>query len=365
MLVHICCSVDSHYFLQRLRADRPHERLIGYFYDPNIHPYSEFLMRFRDVKRSCEKLGIELICGQYEYESWLEGAKGLENEPERGKRCAYCFDFRVGNSAQKALELGEKSITTTLLMSPKKDFSQLEAALNKAAREYGLESFAIDYRTGGGTNAQFELAKKDKLYHQNYCGCIFGLTRQREAQKLPLSELMSEVGGRVMPGGIEERLELYEKVRECEEKGTAFYLSRKYFLNYRLLRAYVKFDKAALPSYFLLYSHFKRENVKFSVSQTAQICDELRDGVTLLNLAKFNDLSGEKFASVSELCRRPIAVPRELEIRRELCGEFSQNPIIVLDEIRAGRYEIYAKDELYNDSREVLTMEIRAARTGI
>ena len=365
MLVHICCSVDSHYFLQRLRADRPHERLIGYFYDPNIHPYSEFLMRFRDVKRSCEKLGVELICGEYEYEAWLEGAKGLENEPEKGKRCAYCFDFRVGNSAQKALELGEKSITTTLLMSPKKDFSQLESALNKAAGEYGLETFAVDYRAGGGTNAQFELAKKDKLYHQNYCGCIFGLARQREAQKLPLSELMSEVGGRVMPGGIEERLELYEKVRECEEKGVKFHLSRKYFLNYRLLRAYVKFGGSVVPSYFLLYSHFKRENVKFSVSEAAQICDELRDGVTLLNLAKFNELSGEKFASVNELCRRPIAVSRELEIRRELCGEFSQNPIIVLDEIRAGRYEIYAKDELYNDSREVLTMEICAARTGI
>ena len=128
MLVHICCSVDSHYFLQRLRADRPYERLVGYFYDPNIHPYSEFLMRFRDVKRSCEKLGVELICGEYEYEAWLKGAKGLENEPEKGKRCAYCFDFRVGNSAKKALELGEKSITTTLLMSPKKDFSQLKSA---------------------------------------------------------------------------------------------------------------------------------------------------------------------------------------------------------------------------------------------
>ena len=358
MLVHICCSVDSHYFLQRLRADRPYERLVGYFYDPNIHPYSEFLMRFQDVKKSCEKLGVELICGEYEYEAWLAGAKGLENEPEKGKRCAYCFDFRVGNSAQKALELGEKSITTTLLMSPKKDFSQLKSARDKAAGKYGLETFAVDYRAGGGTNAQFELAKKDKLYHQNYCGCIFGLSKQREAQKLPLSELMSEVGGRVMPGGIEERLELYEKVRKCEALGVKFHLSRKYFLNYRLLRAYVKFDKAALPSYFLLYSHFKRENVKFSVSEAAQICDELRDGVTLLNLAKFNELSGENFASVNELCRRPIAVSRELEIRRELCGEFSQNPIIVLDEIRAGRYEIYAKDELYNDSREVLVTQI-------
>jgi len=74
--------------------------------------------------------------------------------------------------------------------------------------------------------------------------------------------------------------------------------------------------------------------------------------------AKFNELSGEKFASVRELCRAPIAVSRELEIRRKLCGEFSQNPIIVLDEIRAGRYEVYAKDELFNDSREVLVAQI-------
>lgn len=357
MLVHICCSVDSHYFLRRLREDFPNETLIGYFYDPNIHPYSEFLMRYEDVKRSCDAMGIKLICGEYDYESWLAGTKGLENEPEKGKRCVYCFDFRVGNSAKKAVELGEKSITTTLLMSPKKDFSQLEGSLKKAVEGYDLKAVAIDYRKNGGTNEQFELAKKDKLYHQNYCGCIFGLGKQREAQNLPLSELTSEVNGRVLPGSIEERLELYKKVRECEENGVKFHLSRKYFLNYRLLRAYVKFDKSVVPSYFLLYSNFKRQEVKFSINEKSEICDELRDGITLLSRTKFNELSGKNYKNIAQICKNPLSVKDELNLRREICGDFSQNPIIVIENIEIGRYEIMAKNVLYNDSKEVLVID--------
>lgn len=314
-------------------------------------------MRYEDVKRSCATLGVELLQGEYDYESWLKGAKGLENEPEKGKRCAYCFEFRVGNAAKKALELGQKSVTTTLLMSPKKDFSQLENALNSAVFGYDLSAVAVDYRKNGGTNEQFELAKKDKLYHQNYCGCIYGLLKQRDAQGLLCAELMSDINARELMGGIEERLKLYERVRECEENGLKFHLSRKYFLNYRLLRAWVKFNSKILPSYFLLYSHFRRERVKFSINEPSGLCDELRDGVTLLNLAKFNELSGANFKNVYQLCRKPLEISQELNLRRELCGEFSQNPIIVIDEIRNGKYEIYAKDILYNDSKEVLALE--------
>lgn len=71
MLVHICCSVDSHYFIEELRKTYPDEKIIGYFYDPNIHPLSEYELRFLDVKRSCDKLGIKLYKGEYEYENGL------------------------------------------------------------------------------------------------------------------------------------------------------------------------------------------------------------------------------------------------------------------------------------------------------
>ena len=65
MLVHICCSVDSHYFIQELKRIYPKEKLVAYFYDPNIHPYSEYELRFLDVKRSCDKLKIKLYKGGF------------------------------------------------------------------------------------------------------------------------------------------------------------------------------------------------------------------------------------------------------------------------------------------------------------
>ncbi|MGH1601656.1 epoxyqueuosine reductase QueH [Campylobacter majalis] len=354
MLIHICCSVDSHYFLQKLRQTLPNEPLIGYFYDPNIHPYSEYILRYNDVKRSCDKLGIDLIMGEYDYESWLSGTKGLENEPEKGKRCEYCFDFRVGNTALKAKELGEKIITTTLLMSPKKDFTQLTNALKKAVCGTDIEIYAVDFRSGGGTNEQFELAKRDKLYHQNYCGCIFGLSKQRQAQKLPLSELMSDAYARVLPGSIKERINLYDKVLQCEKNGQKFDLKRSYFLNYRLFFAVVKRDKKAICSYILSYSNFKRSGIKISIDENYHQNVNLRDGVIFIDISFYNKLTGCKFANVAELNRANFDLKTELNVRESLSGAMSQNPIIVLDEIVSGRYEIYAKNELYSDSREIL-----------
>lgn len=164
MLVHICCSVDSHFFLQKLQETYLDETIIGFFYDPNIHPFSEYQLRLLDVKRSCQKLGIVLHEGIYNYEGWLEAIRGFEREPEKGKRCTICFDNRLEETAKKSLELGEKVITTTLLTSPKKSFSQLEEALALIAQKYQLESIAPDFRKKGGTQEQFALAKKDMLY---------------------------------------------------------------------------------------------------------------------------------------------------------------------------------------------------------
>ncbi|MFV0481507.1 MAG: epoxyqueuosine reductase QueH, partial [Campylobacteraceae bacterium] len=151
MLVHICCSVDSHYFLQKLQKLYPDEKLIGFFYDPNIHPYSEYALRFLDVKRSCDKLKISLLEGEYDFDGWLNAVKGFEDEPEKGKRCVICFDNRLEVSAKKAKELGEKTLTTTLYMSPKKSYEQLNIAAKKIEKEFDLKVLMPDFRSGGGT----------------------------------------------------------------------------------------------------------------------------------------------------------------------------------------------------------------------
>ena len=163
MLVHICCSVDSHYFLQKLQSDYPQEKLTGFFYDPNIHPYSEYYLRLLDVRRSCKMLGIDLIEGEYDVENWLEAVRGLEHEPEKGSRCSVCFDRRFEVTAEQASQMGERSFTSTLLTSPKKSLKQLKTAGDALAQREGITCIAPDYRKSSGTQEQNLLARADAL----------------------------------------------------------------------------------------------------------------------------------------------------------------------------------------------------------
>jgi len=182
---------------------------VGFFYDPNIHPYSEYLLRLLDVKRSCKKLGIELLEGPYDFENWLESVRGLEREKEKGKRCEVCFEKRFLVSAKKALEIGESKITTTLLVSPLKSQEQLKRIGDLFYKEHGVEFIALDYRSGGGTQDQSKVTKEQKLYRQDYCGCIYGLTMQRADQNKLLDEMFSPISNRILPASIEERLKLF------------------------------------------------------------------------------------------------------------------------------------------------------------
>lgn len=351
MLVHICCSVDSDYFIKRLRQIYPNEPLVAYFYDPNIHPYSEYLLRFKDVKRSCKKLGVRLIGGKYDYQAWLSGTKGLENEPEKGKRCEYCFDFRVDESAKKAVLLGEDTITTTLLMSPKKDFKQLENSLKNVSERYGLKYLALDFRKNGGTSEQFANAKNEKLYHQNYCGCLYALNSQREQNEA--WELSSPLGNQIQPASIKSRLKLYKKIRKLEKLKQNYEIERVKLLNYRLKSAKLSFNGVAVYSYFLFYSYISKGFSRFNVKQSKDIFYG-RDEVWLVSLKHFNSLANFKYKSVCELIYSPPKLKDELKIRQKLCGKNSINPIIILDKILGAKCEIHIDSKLFYSSVEKL-----------
>nr|WP_314218598.1 epoxyqueuosine reductase QueH [uncultured Campylobacter sp.] len=374
MLVHICCSVDCDYFLRRLK-ELTQEPLIGYFYDPNIHPYGEYVLRMHDSKRVCENLGIKFISGEYDFQGWLQGARGLENEPEKGARCEFCFDFRMQKTAELALSLGERKITTTLLMSPKKSHSQLCGSLQRICERYGLEFIAPDFRKNGGTNEQFALAKKDALYHQNYCGCIYALAAQRNDQRkteqdfggsltedlrrslacdAEIYELMSSIDRQILPASVEEKLKFYKKLCSLEKNGVKFSVLRDRFLNYRLLRAWIKFDGEVVSSFVLFGSHFTRENVKFSVERECEIFCSDKGEIKILSLAKFNEISRSNFKSVSEMLKNPPSLARQNKARAALCAAGSLSPIIVTDEIRAAKVQIYGLSRIFLDVREIL-----------
>ncbi|MDY0263641.1 MAG: epoxyqueuosine reductase QueH [Sulfurospirillum cavolei] len=358
MLVHICCSVDSHFFLQKLREAYPDEPLIGFFYDPNIHPYDEYRLRLLDVRRSCRKLGIVLWEGSYDYEAWINAVRGLEHEPEKGKRCNVCFDNRLEESAKKALELGEKIITTTLLTSPKKSLQQLEQALETIAQKYGLAIVVPDFRKDGGTQAQFALARDAMLYHQNYCGCVFALAKQREQQKRFADELCSPLRPQCLSGSIEERLRLYEAVICAEEERRPFRLVREKFLNYRLLRAWLQNDaQEIVPSYILFYSTCQKKVSKTRVAFIASgVGYATKEEIRFVTIDRFNETANTCFCDVKEMLRNPPDLECEMKVRAHLfpSAVLSLSPIIIVDTLDEREYTLFLESVSYPDIRENL-----------
>ena len=356
MLVHICCSVDSHYFLQKLRENYPNERLIGFFYDPNIHPYSEYQLRLLDVKRSCKKLDIELIEGEYDTESWLKAVRGLEHEPEKGARCSVCFDHRFEVSARKAQLLGEKYFTSTLLTSPKKSLSQLRKAGETLAQKYGLEFLAPDYRKASGTQEQNRIAKEDALYRQDYCGCIYGLTMQREQQEKLADELFVPISGQIQPESIEARIALYEKRWKYEERRISHKIIKQRFLNWRLVSGLLRVHKQVTPAHFLPYSTLKgdysRGKIEYAIDQVHYMS---RDEVRFVSLERYNQLCGTDYESVRSLIFSPPTFNVELKVRHILeSGFFSLSAILIVDKIPDKKIEILCRSKVYSDVREIL-----------
>ena len=357
MLVHICCSVDSHFFLQKLQKDFPEEKLTGFFYDPNIHPYSEYCLRYLDVQRSCKKLGIELIEGDYDFENWLETVRGLENEPEKGKRCEVCFDKRFEASARKALELGEKKMTTTLLVSPLKSQQQLKASGDAFYKSYGVEFIAVDYRSGGGSQDQSRVTREEMLYRQDYCGCLYGLTMQRDQQNRLMDEMFSPISNTVLPASIEERIAIYKKRMELEESGIGYRIIKEKFLNYRQFICKVIFGKSnAVPAYALSYSTLPRKKTQGRIEYTIDGIHYMnRDEVRFIDIETFNTLNGSDYIDITELIYNPPSFNKEQELRTSLSSSsYDLTPIIVIDKITSGKITLYLEAKIYEDTKERL-----------
>ena len=356
LLVHICCAVDSHYFLQKLQKDYPEERLIGFFYDPNIHPYSEYCLRLLDVKRSCRMLGIELIEGEYDTQNWLEAVRGLEKEPEKGARCAVCFDRRFEVSAQKAAELGEKYFTSTLLTSPKKSLTQLKRAGDALGARFGVTFIAPDYRKASGTQEQNILAKEDQLYRQDYCGCLFGLTMQREQQQKLADELFVPLSGQVQPESIEARIALYEKRWEMEERKEPYRIVKQRFLNWRMKFGLLKVRKEVVAAHILPYSTLKNGYTRGKIDyRTGVLYHMSRDEVKFITLKSYNHLARTAYSDIFSLLFKPPSFEQEVALRSALgLDAYDLSTILVVEKIPENKIELMIESETYADVKEKL-----------
>ena len=356
MLVHICCAVDSHYFLEKIKADYPDEELIAFFYDPNIHPYSEYHLRLLEVKRSCKMLGVELIEGEYDVEAWLNAVRGYEKEPEKGKRCSLCFDRRFEVSAKTASELGHKSFTSTLLTSPKKSLEQLKRAGDEIASKYGIKFISPDYRKASGTQYQNMIAKRDALYRQDYCGCIYALNMQRDSQNRLADELFCPVSAQIQPESIEERISVYEKRIELEEQGVEYKIVKERFLNWRLEYALLKVKSDSIPCHILPYSTMKgsycRGKIEYIIDDIAYMN---RNEIKFVTLKRYNQLADRLYNDIKELIFNPPSFETEIMIRKALLSnDYSMSTVIVVDEIPDKKIEFIMEARAYEDVKDIL-----------
>ena len=116
---------------------------------------------------------VKVIEGNYDPDNYLKAVKGLEGEPEGGARCAVCFRMRLMEAAKYAKEHGFDGFTTTLTVSPHKNYRVISEIGQEIAEEVGIEYYPFDFKKKDGFLHSIKLSKAYGLYRQDYCGCRF------------------------------------------------------------------------------------------------------------------------------------------------------------------------------------------------
>ncbi len=165
LLLHICCGPCLVFPLSVLHEEGIETR--GYFFNPNIHPYSEFKKRLDSLAGYAQKMDLPLIIrDDYPLEDWLRAVAYRESE-----RCFHCYHLRLSAVARAAKKSGYDAFSTTLLYSKLQKHERIRAIAFAAAKEAGVEFFYRDFRQGWQEG--IEASKEAGLYRQNYCGCIY------------------------------------------------------------------------------------------------------------------------------------------------------------------------------------------------
>jgi len=174
LLLHSCCAPCSGDIMKRLLDSNISYTV--YFYNPNIHPHEEYLLRKEENMSFSIKYNIPFIDADYNPRTWFKMTKGMEMEPERGKRCSMCFDIRFIKTAEYASQNGFDIISSTLGISRWKDMSQInQSGIYAASKFKDMEYWTYNWRKENGSQRMIEVSKDERFYMQEYCGCVYSL----------------------------------------------------------------------------------------------------------------------------------------------------------------------------------------------
>ena len=171
ILLHACCGICSGYPISILQETG--YEVVVYFCNPNLDTKDEFERRLEAQRTVCENFGADIIIEEYNHNEYLEYVKGLESEPERGKRCVKCIKLRLKHAGDKCKKLGIATFTTSLPISPHKNFQMISEIGLKIAKDLNIEYLPLDFKKKDGFLKTNNISKELNIYRQNYCGCEF------------------------------------------------------------------------------------------------------------------------------------------------------------------------------------------------
>jgi len=179
LLLHVCCGPCLTAVAERLL---PEYDVSALWYNPNIDDPAEHDLRLRHAERVASHYGIKLDCAEDDPAGWLEAVKGLEQEPEGGRRCPVCFEYRLRRAAEFAAQSGRAFLATTLTISPHKPVEAVNRIGFRVSAELGVGFVERNFRLAGGFQRSIELSNALGLYRQRFCGCSFARRSEGEGR---------------------------------------------------------------------------------------------------------------------------------------------------------------------------------------
>jgi len=177
LLLHSCCGPCSSGVLEDLSQDYDITIL---FYNPNIYPEEEYNKRLEAQRQVVDYLNnkglaIKLLVTDYLPQEYFDTVKGFEQEKEGGSRCEKCFRLRLEYSCKFAKDNGYDIFTTTLSISPHKDYQLLNLIGEELSKKYNMPYLSANFKKNNGFLKSINNSKEIGIYRQNYCGCKYSI----------------------------------------------------------------------------------------------------------------------------------------------------------------------------------------------
>ena len=183
LLLHICCAPCSAACIKVLREENID--IVGYWYNPNIHPFKEYDNRLKALKEYSKMINVNVLYDDfYGLDEFVKNTVNIIDN-----RCGYCYLSRMERVVKYAHDNGYDAFSSTLLISPYQKHDLLKSICENLSKKYNIKFLYRDFRPYYELGR--EMFRETGLYMQKYCGCIFS-ERERYKKEIDSSKIKSD-----------------------------------------------------------------------------------------------------------------------------------------------------------------------------